>query len=155
MNGNLIYKTGIGGCLGFFGENNITNIEDWQNPLIGPGQDMNSYFGDPHFVNPSTSYEISLRVNTLANNNGRAGTFVGKDIVDNNRSHFRPDIGAYEFTGAYLINLKVSLQACLSDYISVSLYDDFLCIPIATRTVNLSGTGPINVYFTRVVNYFP
>ena len=144
INNNLYFVSGTGGVFGFYNSLPVTSLAGWK---ANVGQDFNSVNGNPHFINYSNDYKISLGINSIANNNGASGTGVTTDIEGNSRSLTKPDIGCYEFTGAYVLNLTAASQFCPSGIYTIKLYNSALVeVGSATGTITNSASNISIVY---------
>ncbi|MBL8006836.1 MAG: hypothetical protein JNJ56_04850 [Ignavibacteria bacterium] len=122
------------------------NLAAWKLATL---QDANSKSGDPQYQAP-TNLHISLATSSILNNNGSSLAAVPDDIDGDTRVHaWAPDIGADEFQGSYVLNLKVCLQNCATNNITVTVFDGS-CGVLGNQTVSLTGVGPIDVVFTGI-----
>lgn len=149
IDNNLYYVSGTGGVFGFYNSMPVINLTNWKNSV---GQDLNSVSGNPQFINYTNDYKISLAINSIANNNGGTGTGVSTDIEGNSRSLTKPDIGCYEFTGAYVLNLTVASQSCPSGIYTIKLYNSSLVeVGSATGSISTSATN-LNLVYSGITD---
>lgn len=95
---NIYFVNGNGGKLGFIASIANTTLAGMQ---AATGQDANSYFSNPQFINPTgvtPDLHLSTTVATLAEGNGST-TSVTNDLDGDTRNATTPDIGADEFDG--------------------------------------------------------
>ncbi len=101
INYNDYYATGLGSVLGKYNGIDRLAISDWRTAL---GQDINSFSGDPKFLNPTGSIgTLDLHINAAipnpVSNTGLPIATVSDDYDMETRSLTNPDIGADEFVG--------------------------------------------------------
>lgn len=98
INRNIYFVNGTGGVLGIIASIARTTLASMQ---TATGQDANSYFSNPQFINPTgvtPDLHLSTTVATLAEGNGST-TSVTNDLDGDTRNASTPDIGADEFDG--------------------------------------------------------
>src|SRR5205823_8211089 len=104
INYNVYNVTGTGGVFGLFNGADVATLAAWKTAV---GQDANSFFSDPQFLNPTgTSSTVDLHINpsvtTVVEGNGLNIASVTDDFDGQTRSGLTPvDIGADagNFTG--------------------------------------------------------
>ncbi len=101
INYNDYHVTGVGSFLGKYNGIDRLTISDWRTAV---GQDINSFSGNPNFLNPTGSIgsldlHINAAVPTPVSNTGIPIGTVSDDYDMEIRSLTNPDIGADEFAG--------------------------------------------------------
>lgn len=95
-NYNVYYAPGLSGSIGFFNGQSYKDIADWK---LAYGKDLNSFQGNPQFINPEgSSLTVNLHIRndvpTIIEGRGLAGVFT-LDYDKETRSALTPtDIGA-------------------------------------------------------------
>jgi hypothetical protein len=99
LSNNVYYTPGLNGTMGFNGTADVTTYTNgWA------AGDINSYVGDPQFINPTgSSSTLDLHISTATPSPAESGAtpvaLVTDDFDGNARSATLPDIGADEFSG--------------------------------------------------------
>jgi len=148
LNYNIYYANGTGGVLGFYNSADIPTLIDWQAAV---GQDINSFYMDPMFVNPTgNSNNVNLHINTsvasIAEGNGLLISSVTDDFDDDNRANLTPtDIGADAFNGINIplvtitaVNANPSNTQCSVTSRTIS----------ATTTAGISNISSVILYYS-------
>ena len=124
-----------------------TTLADWK---TATGKDLNSISENPQFTG-TTNLHVLLTTNSALNNNGVSIAGITDDIDGNTRVHaWAPDIGADEFQGSYVLDLKAALQNCTSGNIEVTVFDGSCGMLGSPVNVALTGSGPVDVVFTGI-----
>jgi len=79
------------------GSSNNADLAAYKSAVSAAGIEQNSVTGDPLYVGAATGDLSIINVLSPANNKGKPLASVTKDIADNDRSEYKPDMGAYEF----------------------------------------------------------
>jgi len=79
------------------GGSNSTDLAAYKSTMSAAGIEQNSVTGDPLFVAKTTGDLTITDVLSPVNNKGKPVASVTTDILDNARSEYKPDMGAYEF----------------------------------------------------------
>lgn len=133
-NYNLVYANGTGGILGLYNSVDISTLKAWREAT---GQDLNSGYGDPNFVNPTGSitagtFPLKIQGTTPAEASGNAVTGISDDIEGNTRSSLTPtDIGADAgnytasdiFTPSFTYSTLGNTSGVINRTLSVSISD--------------------------------
>lgn len=142
-------------CNASSGINNIGKISTTDYPTLAgwnAAASDASLSGNPQYIS-TTNLHISLATNSINNNNGATGTGVTTDIDGNPRSATKPDIGADEFTGAYVLNLTVASEYCPTGLYTVKLYDASVAeVGSATNVAITDNATSLNLVYNGITD---
>lgn len=150
MNYNVYFVDGSGGLLGRFNNIDIVDLIAWKSAV---GQDSNSYFDNPHFIDPDGSdSDANLHINssfpTVIDGNGLDIPSITDDFDGDFRSSFTPvDIGADagDFPAYFSNDLKVESGSIQNQVIITgNTYDLYATI----RNVGSNAQSSTPIYYT-------
>ena len=114
LNNNVYFTNDSGDVFGRFNNIDYLNFSQWRNAV---GLDSNSFFDDPHFIQPNGSLNsVDMHINSsfpsIINSNGSNISSVIDDYDGETRSELTPvDIGADAGDFEMLFSNDVSLQS--------------------------------------------